>query len=80
MSRMDQPWERRVSATGNRLHWAQAGHPYALCGSNLAEGDGRGPSPELLADCGSCEGKRAKLRRVASEGKSAATAERRRGP
>lgn len=55
-------YERRASATGNRLHWARPGDRYALCGSVvLAEpvtdavvGD------RSLADCVACARKRSR--------------------
>lgn len=74
---MEQPWERQVSATGSRLHWARPGQPYALCGSKLAEvrGGGGEPSPKL-PDCGSCERKRAKLPAGASRQEREATEKR----
>lgn len=57
---MEEPWARRTSLTGSRLHWVRRGQSYALCGSKVIDGEDEGWLGQR-ADCGSCARKYVKL-------------------
>jgi len=59
-------YERRASATGSRLHWAQPGDRFALCGSVVVETIAVGSVLAPLVDCVACARKLPRV--VASKG------------
>ena len=64
MAMRNASYERRVSATGRRLHWARPGERYALCGSVVVDAevvadDHRAVA--LLTACIACERKRPRV-------------------
>ena len=55
------PYERGLTMTGQRVHWARAGQRYALCGAVVTELSQDDQGSSQLPECEPCARKHERL-------------------